>query len=284
MKFFKTKLTIELVLLLVFIFLSSCDGFRPDGHEENTSQPSATSSLAPTNSPIATPSLTPLPTVSVGEAEEFLRELFQSNKGCRLPCWWGIIPGESRWSASEDFLRSIGMDLKQGQDIDGATNYTFYHELSGDVVKDQVVIGVKDDLVLGFTVYPGGTEINYQLHQLLSEYGKPDNILVGFTVGSPTGELLFHLQAFYLDLGIFAFYDFPAEIVGNDVRSCLEPIGPRLILWSPEQSPLEYEDIVPPHPQLPPPSIDYIPGLDLFYETFKDPNHSTCIVSPLDLW
>ncbi len=38
------------------------------------------------------PSVTTLPT---GEAQKMVQELLENNAGCRLPCWWGIVPGKT---------------------------------------------------------------------------------------------------------------------------------------------------------------------------------------------
>ena len=31
------------------------------------------------------------------EMQAYVREMLQTNGGCELPCWWGIIPGKTSW-------------------------------------------------------------------------------------------------------------------------------------------------------------------------------------------
>ena len=44
-----------------------------------------------------TPSPTSYPRLSREEAKPRIIEMLQTNAGCRLPCWWGITPGKTRW-------------------------------------------------------------------------------------------------------------------------------------------------------------------------------------------
>jgi hypothetical protein len=34
-------------------------------------------------------------------------ELLENNAGCRLPCWWGIIPGQTKGIEAQRFLETF---------------------------------------------------------------------------------------------------------------------------------------------------------------------------------
>ena len=61
-----------------------------------TSSPSSTDTKVPTE--------TPMPPLASLVAQQQAVELLKSNGNCSLPCWWGITPGKTTWSAAESFL------------------------------------------------------------------------------------------------------------------------------------------------------------------------------------
>ena len=62
----------------------------------------------PTSTP--TPTTTPAPTLSAIEEGELLSALLTGNAGCELPCWWGVIPGQTSAQAARDLFASQGID------------------------------------------------------------------------------------------------------------------------------------------------------------------------------
>ena len=70
--------------------------------------PTATFTITPTF-PTPTFTLTPYPRLDDEVGMQLSMELFSTNRGCeQLPCWWGTIPGESRWLDVKNFLSSFG--------------------------------------------------------------------------------------------------------------------------------------------------------------------------------
>jgi hypothetical protein len=60
--------------------------------------PRTSPTLEETVAPIPTPTWTPLPAVPPATADAIVEDLLKNNAGCRLPCWWGVVPGETQWS------------------------------------------------------------------------------------------------------------------------------------------------------------------------------------------
>lgn len=145
----------------------------------STTNPTATSTLTSTLTPIATsqPSLTPLP---IQKNSVKIQQLLLTNGGCRLPCFWGIKPGETSTAEfiqfvnqvsaeslpylSEDKERYIFSYVPPIKKIDTSFSVLFFHE-------DQFIQAIGIKLESAYLSFP--------LTRLLSEYGMPDQVLIG---------------------------------------------------------------------------------------------------------
>jgi len=112
--------------------------------------------------------------------------LLESNGGCKLPCWWGAIPGQTSWDEVEQFLNMFITRVEQGQagtslEDDGDhfyTNYSAEYIVLGQASKGRILYDVRDGVIVGISVDPPGNEFSYQLHQLLSSYGQPQAVYI----------------------------------------------------------------------------------------------------------
>jgi hypothetical protein len=256
-----------------------------------TPTPTATPTPSPTATPSFTPTLTPLPTLSSDEALEYVGELFHTNKGCTLPCWWGITPGQTLWADARRFLAQFAMFNKRDEtkpqfsmdilvptpkDISPIWMAQYYKIKDGKVETIRVEIGVVPE---------------YTLSTFLATYGPPGEIWVSTysTEFLPEGILFFFTILFYPDRGILAVYG-PHDnaIVGDTVRGCrLEYPPTQFGLWSPVQKISFNEEIA----EL---GLDMVlfrrleeatdMDVQTFYENYLQPNSSTCIETPRNLW
>jgi hypothetical protein len=70
---------------------------------------------------------TRLPTLPVNEAEDLVMELYASNGGCQLHCWWGIVPGQTPGIVAKRFLETFAIYLAES----GSTKETtMYYEVA----------------------------------------------------------------------------------------------------------------------------------------------------------
>jgi len=58
--------------------------------------------------PTMTKPWTPVPTLPAEQAAQALLELYEGEAGCALPCWWGIVPGQTTWADARDQLGPLG--------------------------------------------------------------------------------------------------------------------------------------------------------------------------------
>jgi hypothetical protein len=264
-----------------------------------TNSPSPTAIAIPlTPTPTYTrlpPTWTPLPTLAPTEARAFAMNLLIENSGCNLPCWWGFIPGETRWSEAQQFLAQFA-HISGGASTDDPS--MLYEEAKIPVPKSvfhiplQQLYHIKDGVIQTMEVSLGRGVSTYRLSSFLNTYGEPAEIkILTYQNANPPGFLPFLITLFYPDKGIYAgFGPEEAEVRGGVVRGCkLDRSANMFGLWSPEQkmtideADKEFHSYVADEPFF---SLEEAANMDVstFYETFRKPNSSVCIETPAKLW
>jgi hypothetical protein len=267
-----------------------------------TPAPSATSlpTTTPTENPTPTVTWTPLPTLPPEESRERVSDLFLNNAGCRLPCWWGMTPGQTDWNTARQFLETFVIEIKQrgddGEEQGSPTSragYTIYYESeSGE--KPNFYVYVENGTINEILTGGLGTQTSFRLNQLLASYGPPDEVFIktypDTSSGAPPpfGFILYYGQSHF-----WAQFDMDGEVVGGLVKACPQSVNPRIWLGSPARE-WTLEDLfhyvfgppVPGGPDYPPLTLLEATGMDLgtFTNTFKDPDNTACIETPAELW
>jgi hypothetical protein len=207
--------------------------------------PTATFTAYDTSTPTTTatptplpPTWTPLPTLSSEDAQARVIELLKDNAGCELPCWWGIVPGETSWQSAQQFLTSLAGRVGQGVSSISIKNGIEYSYLNYAV--RYKVTGYPEDIASGYRVSNGiidmivvsetGTELSYQIFQMFDLYGPPQEVLINVMPDSNIGKPWLWLALFYPQRGIMAFYDGAAKLYEGKVQICSQGLGPRLTL------------------------------------------------------
>ncbi len=188
---------------------------------EFTASPATMASPVVQQSPML-PLATLMPTLSVEQRESQILELLQTNGGCELPCWWGIIPGTSTWPQTQAFLEGLGVKTSINRTLGNAIDYG----TSGlSVASRNISLGV------GFTAQDGiieeiwinSSSINhnspsgwleawadYSPKQIISRYGAPDRawLMTSSQVHEPpeSSQMPYELWFFYDDLKFLIRY------------------------------------------------------------------------------
>lgn len=237
---------------------------------------------------ISTPlpqSLTPLPILTEDQAQELVLELMKNNAGCELPCFWRIIPGETSWQNAYLFLSSFTYRIDEGP-IDkslknGIENLTASFQVYNNIPSYSDPISsrylVTNGIVEKIDVFPRGTELRYQIHTVLTEYGFPDEVLLFLSDVSPAGKPWFYFYIFYVEKGITAIYNNEAQFNEDIFEACPKGLGPELILIPPGSQDLDTMKRNAYDVPFRIPSINDFPGksIESFYETMKVPG--TCL-------
>ncbi len=258
---------------------------------------SSASESAPTSTKAPAATWTPIPTLSPTEAVSQTIQLFRNNAGCELPCWWGLIPGETSWETARQFLAAFASHIGSGESSTDTQNGVSYYLENFDV--QYPVAGHRNkgltnyDVVNGVVnliwVLPRGTEVRYPIHQLLATQGKPEKVWMAVDPDSN----LFHFLLYYPKRGTTALYEGQANR-GDDsnYQLCLQESGPELWLWSPGKVFLLNDDrFIGPdfglgpngHERYMRPIETVELDLETFYRAFGSAGPA-CIDTPRSLW
>jgi hypothetical protein len=238
---------------------------------------------------MSTATLLPLPDE---EVDVWLLAMLEDNGGCRLPCWWGITPGETTWEEARAFLAPYASRISV-HEIGGRVSIAVYFFYPPESVTTSFItlnFGVMNGIINGIAINNIELVSAYNLSELMETYGEPGSVFIDAYSGweNDYGPRHVAIHIYYPQHGIFAQYDAPNGEVGDGIlHNCIE-YGPLLLLWSPERQ-LNYADAIVSlgldfqFPFLP---VSEALGMDVptFYETYRGADREVCIDTPVDLW
>ncbi len=250
-----------------------------------TSHPQITATRFPMHE--LTPTRTPLPTLERVEAERVVQQYLRDNGGCRLPCWWGITPGFTQREEAVMILEPIAKFEESSYEEKVYFGYQLLHAPEGAEVSGS--LNFKNDKVSYIYVFQNGTEQSFKLHQLLSAYGKPDEIRLQAYRETFDERPPFTMLLIYRSQGIVAEFLTSTMELGQYLKGCFRN-GPDLWLYDPKDSELsELEFFYPKtragHFEPPVLSIEQATGLNIeaFYQRYwVSGDH--CVYTPSSLW
>jgi hypothetical protein len=266
--------------------------------------PEATQTIVDTStiSPPA-PSVTLAPTLNANERQNTFIELLRTNAGCKLPCWWGVVPGKTTWSQTEQLLSHMGVKIFSFPMSDGAILKSpgdFYFE---DEVHNDFGFFVQNDIVESIHIrgegYSNSTGFQsaweqYSPFQVMNDYGPPDRVWMysdAVNLGT-SGKSPYSLWIAYDNLGFLIRYD------GSVERKPIYHVCPRfdhgqdiqelaLFLQS-SDNPRLVEEMDSYYPHV----VQYIHSLkdatgltvDEFYQLFTQDKKPACFDTPKNIW
>lgn len=193
-----------------------------------TKSPTCTATPTTTITPSPEFTWTALPRLKPDEARKLVLELYKTNGGCKLPCWWGFTPGESRIQEVNQFLRTIA--IRYGEEPQGR----FYYDLTIKEKKYNIQhYSVRDDIIE--RVHIRFRESNIYLDKLMQEYGVPGEVWIKTFGETHENVIPFYMYLFFPDQGMFILFEsFNALIRGDRVVKCFQNEAARdIMLWSP---------------------------------------------------
>jgi hypothetical protein len=232
----------------------------------------------------------PIPTTAQKEPTEITLELLRTNNGCELPCWWGIIPDQTRWSDAEDFLKPFS-NIYERQ----PPSEWFVYDVRSPIAKTFSELG---EIRATYAVR-GGTvkelevsefdEDSYHLASFLQKHGVPSEVYISSfssDYGLPPNQVPFGLNLYYPEKGVNALYGTYAMVNGAQIEGCLDK-SPILFLWSPEDAHRSMEYILG-WDQTSTPYLDVETAIGLsiqeFFDKYSNPENSPCLQTPTILW
>lgn len=155
-------------------------------------------------------------TLTPQERENYVRESLSSNSNCKLPCWWGITPGETTWKETEELLHYLGVRIGA---VPGYGPNTIFHgtggfDFEGISIKNgfsfEETDGVIDAILIDSDGYNKPEEFqtlwkNHSPQKILGTYGVPDRVWLNVTHAYALSRG-YHLWLFYDKLGFMIRY------------------------------------------------------------------------------
>lgn len=261
----------------------------------------STHTSVPTTKPTETQTWSPAPKLPPQKAQALVRDLLENNGGCRLPCWWGMTPGQTDWNTAKYYLDTFVKDIevyqegqiKQGDESIQWTSYRI-HYVSQSNEENVFIVGVMKGIVQ--EIWIGGNAVRklFLLGHLLSNYGPPDEVYIkAHRYTNEGGPLPFTFLLNYSSHNFWAEFNLDGEVEWSSIKGCPQSIEPRIWLGSPERK-WELSNLlvhvfgpsIPNAPKYPILTLSEATGMDLetFTEVFKDPNNTKCLETPADLW
>jgi len=290
-----------LFFLLLTIILGSCDSPR-----ETFSSPQVATKIDATPVPVLTSvhleTFTPLPTKTVKPVATSLpilnsqnpslivKDLLETNSDCILPCWWGVIPGRTKWDDTYNSLSPIANSVYENKSENStltiaAMFFPAPYPLSGEFTQ---VFQVKNDVVEHIEILPQRFS-KYSLPEgLLQEFGNPEMIFLGGSIDQPQS---FQLVLYYPSRGIFALYSnelrpFQQQEILNVCFTEIEIKYVDIFLWDPAASFSETLEYIFTEYERPFYEIELVTDLTIseFSNLFKSVSQPDCFQTPSNFW
>ncbi|MCL4872368.1 MAG: hypothetical protein KJ063_25685 [Anaerolineae bacterium] len=263
-----------------------------------TPTPTSTLTPTPTIQPTATETPFAIPTPPGIDTNEQVLWLLSTNNGCQLPCWWGITPGETEWKAAEEILTLFDANIyaasASGIDYYNPTIPLPFGPYEVNQVSPIYTVqgGIVEKIETQVSIGDAPTDYfpQYTLPTFLTTYGQPGEVWMNtYPSAFEDNDLPFFVVLFYPDQGIVAVFDDNGEQQGDMVQGCPQekPVS-GLVLLPPglnntfgetvsKTSGLGQREYL---------SLEEATGMDVttFYETFKNPDNTTCLETPANLW
>lgn len=247
---------------------------------------------------IAISSPTLLPTLVTEQALVRIRELFETNGGCRLPCWWGFTPGVTPSDDAFNFIQSIGQNYTyiKSEDKNSETVYFYLFDLPQEMRYSE------NDYFEGRLYARSGKIIqifisgfnwpSYHLSAFLLENGPPDEVWIGtHRLIDKNQTVPFNVYLFYSEKGMLASYGtWEGQQKEDKIIGCINA-SPNLLIWSHEEK-LSFADaralIGGRVDQGEYKTVDEATlgklTAELFYEKYQHINTVPCLETDADLW
>jgi len=257
--------------------------------------PSRTSTYTPEPTQTFTPlssTWTPQPTLRADEAKKLLYELLKDNGGCKLPCFWGIIPGKTTWQEAKSFLEVFSQKISIRGDPEKLGSLDVLLPFPKEMGTTWHYYYIREGFVDEISSYNDDLSPAFYLTKFLNAYGPPDEVWIRTQAIEEQGSQPFEVALFYPDQGILMDYSGgDLTTVGENLRNCLgdDLDSPFIILWNVTEK-TSFDQVIKPllhgpydDPFLP---LEEAAGMDAktFYESFRTPGNNACIVTPKNLW
>lgn len=156
--------------------------------------------------------LTPLPQPQIAGT---VVNLFETNGGCRLPCWWGITPGQTTWEQAFQILEPL-VDRASFTSDTINVNIPVRGAFSPPYLIYRFTINDKQVITMITTNPP--EPYPFWLTDMVDQYGLPDEIILHGWY--PLADGVTGYSALYQELGFMVVYNAKINVKGVELEVC----------------------------------------------------------------
>jgi hypothetical protein len=249
-----------------------------------------TVTFTPTPQPLIVETPSPTPSLLTVEPDTIIFDLYQNNRDCLFPCFWGFVLGQTDWKTAKQFLETFAYQIyperSEGESFI-AEVYLLLPQVSSAPISH--LYSVQNGIITAVeaTLLPVTSTI---IPTVLNTYGQPNEIWLLTANSSMDGFLGFRLTLFYAQQHFMLTYGGQGEVVDGKVRGCFSgDEWLRLMAWSPEEE-LTFAEAADglhePRPVIYDLPLEEATGMstDEFHETFKNSTGPICLETPTELW
>jgi len=202
---------------------STIESFTPSPVQSEA--PIFTSTAFLTNTPEATVTLTPLPTLSQPISESEIKQLLQNDVDCRPPCFLGVVPEKTPLDELRNIFSHFGLPL---HDYEGKGLAYAIEQFPNSDVPPQAVFHISNGQVKSTRVYLNQSNSfewsMYSPSAMLKRFGAPSQVTFGLQVihePTPTPwKGWYRMTFFYDDLDLIVNYGDPEIRLGEFITVC----------------------------------------------------------------
>lgn len=280
------------VLPLVTAACMSTTSAQPTHPAAGATRGASTATSSPSAAPATqiTPTWTPRATIQPHLLDSYLFDLVSRDPDCLLPCWWGITPGETSWEDARQVFEVIGAEIVSGPgSMPGLVTFNIKYPLPGTDHAGGARILVRDGRVETLFVSAETNPWQLRLHQVLSDYHAPDEVLVKTYASSPDGSLPFLLVLVNRGSQYMALYSLEATATDSFLVACPADIPPSTYVWSRDSQWSDetiQEVVLGPDPSSPLRRLQDVTSMSIpdFVERFREADPATCIETSASNW
>ncbi|MDH3943882.1 MAG: hypothetical protein OEV06_07320 [Anaerolineae bacterium] len=228
----------------------------------------------------------PLPTIPVEDVQARLKYMINEDPDCYLPCWMGIIPGETTlneaWHLLAPYTPTLHIsdntliwlfEFEKNDNIELVPPWQTYGVLVNQFEFENEIISI-----IYADIY--GARDRYQLEKFLNKYGKPSEI---WFHASALGNWVAGLELHYTNIGIQLTYKSVIEDweeAEDTLTFCFQEVSGSAEIWDPNLA-MSFQDIYPEHHFARAIPLEKAAGISTedFFNDFKDQDQACIDVS-----
>lgn len=308
----KSSSSLQFFLLLILLTSASC-GIREDPSPMLVRSPEASgtsripAASSPTNEPtpteISASTPPPPPTLIPEDAYTALSESIPGDANCVLPCWLGIIPGQTGFNDAGNILFQFNAIAIS----EFSSRWKYIKVIYPTYYMTTLVYPTNDDrvdhILIDTSIGPDANERvryddpwfrqtwqRYFLPELFRGHGAPEKIFLDTTLvaADPSSSYPYVLWVVYTQQGFLIRYEGDNLKFGDKIRIC--PLQSKITIksWNPEMSSYEkyIEGDMAMETSLGPQPIESVTDFEIetFFEMFKESEFDTCFETRESIW